>query len=40
VFLLQPDGKYDMGTEYECGPKAPVSVLKGLEIDLNEIFED
>ena len=40
VFLLQPDGRYDLGTVYECGQKAPVHILEGLEIDLNEIFED
>jgi len=40
VFLLQPDGKYDFGTVYEYGQKAPVHILKGLEIDLNELFED
>jgi Uma2 family endonuclease len=39
AFLLQTDGKYDLGTVYECGQKAPVFVLKGLEIDLNELFE-
>ena len=40
VFLLQSDGKYDLGTTYDCNQKAPVSIFKGLEIDLNEIFED
>ena len=40
VFLLQPDGQYDMGTVYDSDQKAPVTVLEGLEIDLNEIFED
>jgi len=40
VFLLQPDGRYDYGTVYECGQKAPVGVLEGLEIDLIELFED
>jgi len=39
VFLLQPDGKYDLGTVYECNQKAPVHIFKGLEIDLNELFE-
>ena len=39
VFLLQPDGKYDDGTEYECNQKAPVHIFEGLEIDLNELFE-
>ena len=40
VFLLQSNGKYDLGTVYECGQKAPVHILEDLEIDLNEIFED
>jgi len=39
VFLLQPDGKYDYGTVYECNQKAPVHIFEGLEIDLNELFE-
>ena len=40
VFLLQPDGDYDMGTVYECGQKAPVSIFEGFEVDVNELFED
>jgi Uma2 family endonuclease len=40
VFLLQPDGKYDDGTVYECNQKAPVFIFEGLEIDLNELFEE
>jgi len=40
VFILQPEGKYDLGTVYDSTQKAPVSVLEGLDIDLNEIFED
>jgi Uma2 family endonuclease len=39
VFLLQSDGKYDIGTEYDCNQKAPVQIFEGLEIDLNELFE-
>ena len=39
AFLLQPDGKYDLGTVYECNQKAPVHIFDGLEIDLNELFE-
>ena len=39
VFLMQSDGKYDLGTVYECNQKAPVHIFKGLEIDLNELFE-
>ena len=39
VFLLQPDGKYDLGTVYECNQKAPVHIFERLEIDLNELFE-
>ena len=39
AFLLQADGKYDLGTVYEHHQKAPVHIFKGLEIDLNELFE-
>ncbi|GHT42823.1 hypothetical protein AGMMS49965_15220 [Bacteroidia bacterium] len=40
VFLLQDDGKYDAGTTYEFTGKVPVSIFKGLEIDLEELFEE
>ena len=40
VFLLQDDGKYDEGTTYEYEQQAPVSIFKGLKIDLKELFED
>jgi len=40
VFLLQADGKYDNGNVYECHQKAPVFIFEGLEIDLNELFEE
>ena len=40
VFLLQADGKYDLGTVYECGQNAPVHIFEGLEIDINELFEE
>ena len=40
IFILQPDGQYDMGTEYEDNQKAPVTIFEGLEIDLSKIFED
>jgi len=40
VFLLQADGKYDNGAFYECNQKAPVFIFEGLEIDLNELFEE
>ena len=40
IFLLQPDGRYNMGTLYEDGEKAPVSIMEGLTIELNEIFEE
>jgi Uma2 family endonuclease len=40
VFLLQADGKYDNGTVYDCHQKVPVFIFEGLEIDLNELFED
>ena len=40
AFLLQPNGKYDFGTVYECNQKAPMRIFEGLEIDLNELFDD
>jgi len=40
VFLLQPDGKYNSGTVYDCDQKAPVHIFEGLEIDLKELFEE
>jgi len=40
AFLLQPNGKYDFGTVYECTQKAPVRIFEGLEIDLKELFND
>jgi len=40
VFLLQEDGKYDEGTTYEYDSQVPVSILKGLKIDLKELFGD
>jgi len=40
VFLLQPDGKYDKGRTYEFEGKVPVKALKGLEIDLEKLFEE
>jgi len=40
AFLLQPTGKYDSGTVYQCDRKAPVRIFDGLEIDLKELFED
>ena len=43
VFLLQPDGKYDDGTNYEVikgDTKVPVQTLEGLIIDLEELFEE
>jgi Uma2 family endonuclease len=40
VHLLQPDGKYDCGTTYKGDEKVPVQSLKGLKIDLEEVFGD
>jgi len=40
AFLLQPTGKYDSGTVYECNQKAPVRIFDGLEVDLKGLFED
>jgi Uma2 family endonuclease len=39
VFLLQENGKYNAGTTYEYESKVPVSIFKGLEIDLKELFD-
>ena len=39
IFLLQSDGKYDLGTVFEYNQKAPVHIFEGLEIDLGELFE-
>ncbi|MCL1932600.1 MAG: Uma2 family endonuclease [Candidatus Azobacteroides sp.] len=38
VFLLQPNGKYSRCITYEYEGKVPVQALKGLEIDLEELF--
>ena len=40
AFIMQPDGNFDNGTFYECNQKAPVFIFEGLEIDLNELFEE
>jgi Uma2 family endonuclease len=40
VFLLQPDGKYDLGTTFEHNQKAPVHIFEGLQIDLKKLFEE
>ncbi|GHT37270.1 hypothetical protein FACS189435_1930 [Bacteroidia bacterium] len=40
VFLLQEDSKFDEGTSYGCEGKVPVSIFKGFNIDLRELFED
>ena len=43
VFLLQPNGKYNIGTTYEVlnhDKKIPVYTLKGLVIDMDELFEE
>jgi len=37
VFLLQPDGKYDKGTQYESG-KIPIHIFDNYEIDFSDIF--
>jgi len=39
IFLLQSNGKYDLGEVYNCKQKAPVHIFEGLEIDLGELFE-
>ena len=38
VFSLQTNGKYDRGTTYEYEAKVPIRALKGLVIDLKELF--
>ncbi|GHV64607.1 hypothetical protein FACS1894199_03260 [Bacteroidia bacterium] len=40
VFLLQENGKYNEGITYEFTGKVPVSIFEGLEIDLEELFEE
>ncbi|GHT60945.1 hypothetical protein FACS189451_01950 [Bacteroidia bacterium] len=40
VFLLQENGKYNDGVTYEYKGKVPVSILKGLKIDLEKLFSD
>ncbi|NDV59137.1 Uma2 family endonuclease [Bacteroides sp. 519] len=42
VFILQENGKYDEGTNYlqEEGGEVPVQTLPGLNLSLEEIFED
>ena len=43
VYILKQNGKYDDGATYDLiiGPsKVPVKTLKGLVIDLEELFED
>jgi len=40
VFVLQKNGKYNAGTTYEYEAKVPVSIFKGLEIDLKELFDE
>ncbi|MDR3267581.1 MAG: Uma2 family endonuclease [Tannerella sp.] len=39
VFILQPDGKYDRGTGYDCG-KIPVHIFDGAELDLDKVFKN
>jgi Uma2 family endonuclease len=43
VFILQKDGKYNSGTTYQTvldeKIRVPVHTLKGLHIDLYELFE-
>jgi len=39
VFLLQADGNFDLGTEYDGEQIVPVYIFDGLEIDLKEVFD-
>jgi len=38
AFILQEDGKYDVGTLYELEGKVPVGIFNNCFIDLNDIF--
>jgi len=38
AYILQPEGKYDDGTDYITDEKIPVHIFNGYEIDMNEIF--
>jgi Uma2 family endonuclease len=40
IFIMQSDGQYGEGAVYTCHQKAPVFIFEGLEIDLNELFEE
>jgi Uma2 family endonuclease len=40
VFILQPDGTYDIGTVYDDTQKAPVHIFEGLEINLKKLFKE
>ena len=40
VFLLQENGKFDTGTVYEYETKIPVHIFDGMEIPLQELFEE
>jgi len=39
VYVLQKTGKYDRGTTYKYDDKVPVKALKGLTIDLEDLFK-
>jgi len=39
VYVLQKTGKYDHGTTYKYDAKVPVKALKGLTIDLEDLFK-
>ena len=39
VYILQETGKYDYGTTYKYDDKVPVKALKGLTIDLDDLFK-
>ncbi|MDR2585118.1 MAG: Uma2 family endonuclease [Prevotellaceae bacterium] len=40
AFILQSDGNYDHGTVYTRKQSAPVFIFEGLEIELQELFEE
>ncbi|MDR0865384.1 MAG: Uma2 family endonuclease [Candidatus Symbiothrix sp.] len=40
IYALQTDGLYDEGVVFQEGDKLSSNVLKGLRIDINELFKD
>jgi Uma2 family endonuclease len=40
IFHLQKNGKYDNGTIYKSGNKTSSRILKGFNLDIDELFKD